>query len=61
MGTDKRFGRKLPALFERSGLEDIRSEAATEVVRGGSIWPRWWIPTLEVIDEQGRRRRGVPA
>ena len=52
-GYDKHFGRKLPALFERSGLEDIRSEAATEVVRGGSIWPRWWIPTLEVIDEQG--------
>ena len=52
-GYDKHFGRKLPALFERSGLEEIRSEAATEVVRGGSIWPRWWIPTLEVIDEQG--------
>ena len=52
-GFDKHFGRKLPALFERSGLQDIRSEAATEVVRGGSIWPRWWIPTLEVMDEQG--------
>jgi hypothetical protein len=22
-------------------------------VRGGSIWPRWWIPTLEVMNELG--------
>ncbi len=52
-GYDKAFGQKLPALFERCGLEDIRCEATTEVVRGGSPWARWWIPTLEVIDEQG--------
>jgi SAM-dependent methyltransferase len=52
-GYDKRFGRKLPALFERCGLEEIRHEAATEVVRGGSDWARWWIPTLEVINELG--------
>jgi hypothetical protein len=62
-GYDKEFGRKLPALFERCGLEDIRCEATTEVVRGGSPWARWWIPTLEVIDEQGgadeASRRGV--
>jgi SAM-dependent methyltransferase len=62
-GYDKTFGRRLPALFERAGLEDIRHEASTEVVRGGSIWPRWWIPTLEVMDELGggdeESRRGV--
>ena len=52
-GYDKAFGQKLPALFERCGLQDIRHEAATEVVRGGSPWARWWIPTLEVIDELG--------
>ena len=52
-GYDKVFGRKLPALFERCGLEDIRHEAATEVVRGGSPWARWWAVTLEVINELG--------
>ena len=52
-GYDKAFGRKLPALFERAGLQDIRHEAATEVARGGSPWARWWIPTLEVINELG--------
>jgi SAM-dependent methyltransferase len=62
-GYDKEFGRRLPALFERAGLEDVRDEASTEVVRGGSPWARWWIPTLEVIDELGggdeESRRGV--
>ena len=29
-GYDKTFGRRLPALFERCGLQDIRHEAATE-------------------------------
>jgi len=52
-GYDKTFGQKLPAIFERAGLEDIRHEASTEVVRGGSPWARWWIPTLEVMDELG--------
>lgn len=52
-GYDKAFGQKLPALFERCGLEDIRHEAATEVVRGGSPWARWWAVTLEVINELG--------
>ena len=52
-GYDKAFGQKLPALFERCGLQDIRNEASTEVVRGGSLWARWWIPTLEVINELG--------
>ena len=32
---------------------DIRHEAATEVIRGGCPWARWWIPTLEVINELG--------
>src|SRR5215208_2799548 len=52
-GSDKAFGQKLPALFERCGLQDIRHEAATEVVRGGSPWTSWWTVTLEVIDELG--------
>ena len=55
-GYDKAFGQKLPALFERCGLQDIRHEAATEVVRGGSPWARWWAVTLEVIDELGGGR-----
>jgi SAM-dependent methyltransferase len=52
-GYDKVFGRKLPALFERCGLADIRHEAATEVVRGGSPWARWWAVTLRVINQLG--------
>jgi len=52
-GYDPAFGQKLPALFERCGLEEIRHEAATEVVRGGSPWAEWWAVTLEVINEQG--------
>jgi SAM-dependent methyltransferase len=52
-GYDKAFGQKLPVLFERAGLQDLRNEASTEVVRGGSPWARWWIPTLEVINELG--------
>ena len=60
-GYDKVFGQRLPALFERCGLEDVRSEASTEVVRGGSPWATWWIPTLEVINELGGGRRGVSA
>jgi SAM-dependent methyltransferase len=52
-GYDKAFGRKLPALFERCGLEDVRHMAGTEVVRGGSPWARWWAVTLEVINELG--------
>ena len=41
-GYDKAFGQKLPVLFERcQGFQDIRHEASTEVVRGGSPWARW--------------------
>jgi len=52
-GYDKNFGRKLPALFEHCGLDDIRHEAATEVVRGGSPWATWWAVTIKVINELG--------
>jgi ubiquinone/menaquinone biosynthesis C-methylase UbiE len=52
-GYDKVFGRKLPALFERCGLRDVRHEAATEIVRGGSPWARWWAVSLEVINALG--------
>ena len=48
-GYDPAFGRKLPALFERCGLQNIRHEASAEVVRGGNPWARWWKETLEGI------------
>ena len=48
-GYDPVFGRKLPVLFERCGLKNIRHEATAEVVRGGSPWARWWQETLEAI------------
>jgi len=48
-GYDPVFGRKLPALFERCGLENIRHEASAEVVRGGSVWSSWWRQSLEGI------------
>jgi hypothetical protein len=55
-GYDPTFGRKLPSLFERCGLENIRHETTAEVVRGGSPWARWWQETLEAIRgwEQGK-------
>src|SRR5262245_13040861 len=46
-GYDPAFGQKLPALFERCGLDNIRHEASTEVVRGGSPWGRWWQQSLD--------------
>ena len=52
-GYDKAFGSKLPALFERCGLRDIRHEAGTQAARGGSDWARWWGVTLEVMNELG--------
>lgn len=48
-GYDPAFGRKLPMLFERCGLENIRHEATAEVVRGGNSWARWWEETLAAI------------
>jgi SAM-dependent methyltransferase len=48
-GYDPFFGRKLPGLFERCGLQKIRHEATAEVVRGCSPWARWWKETLEGI------------
>jgi SAM-dependent methyltransferase len=48
-GYDPAFGRKLPALFERCGLKNIRHEASAEVVRGGTPWARWWRESLEGI------------
>ena len=43
------FGRKLPALFERCGLNNIRHESSAEVTRATSPWGRWWRETLEGI------------
>lgn len=48
-GFDPAFGRKLPVLFERCGLENIGHEATAEVVRGGSLWARWWQETFEAL------------
>ena len=48
-GYDPVFGRKLPALFERCGLKNIRHEASAEVMRGGSVWSSWWRQSLEGI------------
>ena len=56
-GYDPLFGRKLPALFERCGLENIHHQASAEVVRGGSPWARWWRDTLDAIRAWGGGRR----
>ena len=48
-GYDPQFGRKLPALFDRCGLQNIHHAASAEVVRGGSSWAQWWQESLEGI------------
>jgi len=48
-GYDPTFGRKLPMLFERCGLVNIRHKASATVVRGGSPWGRWWLKSMEAI------------
>lgn len=48
-GYDPTFGRKLPMLFERCGLVNIRHEASAAVVRGGSPWGQWWRQSLHGI------------
>ncbi|MBS0164800.1 MAG: methyltransferase domain-containing protein [Nitrospira sp.] len=48
-GYDPAFGRKLPFLFERCGLANIRHETSASVVRGGSPWGQWWRQSLEGI------------
>jgi hypothetical protein len=58
-GYDPNFGRKLPLLFERCGLENIRHEATAEVVRGGSPWARWWQQTLEAIRDWEKAEHGL--
>jgi SAM-dependent methyltransferase len=52
-GFDPFFGRKLPALLERAGLEEISAESTTEVVRGGSTWALWYAETLDVMHRLG--------
>ena len=58
-GYDPTFGRKLPVLFERCGLESIRHEATAEVVRGGSPWARWWQETFAGVHEWEQREHGL--
>lgn len=48
-GYDPTFGRTLPVLFERYGLENIHHEATAQVGRGGGLWARWWLQTLEAV------------
>lgn len=48
-GYDPTFGRKLPALFERCGLSNIRHKASASVVRSESPWGLWWRQSLEGI------------
>lgn len=48
-GYDPTFGRKLPALFERCGLVNIRHKASASVVRSDSPWGLWWKQSLEGI------------
>jgi SAM-dependent methyltransferase len=52
-GYDPFFGRKLPALFERAGLQDIDHRSTASVVRGASPWARWWQQNLDVIRAWG--------
>jgi SAM-dependent methyltransferase len=52
-GYDPFFGRKLPALFERSGLKNIDPRTTASVVRGASPWARWWQQNLDVIRAWG--------
>jgi SAM-dependent methyltransferase len=59
-GHDPRFGRTLPALFERAGLEEIQHEASAEVVRGGSPWARWYRESLDVVHQLGGGARTEP-
>jgi SAM-dependent methyltransferase len=59
-GYDPAFGRKLPVMFERCGLQNIRHEASTEVVRGASPWARWWRQSLDAIDGSGRSAGSLP-
>jgi SAM-dependent methyltransferase len=58
-GYDPTFGRKLPVLFERCGLENIRHEATAEVARGGSPWARWWQQTLEALRDWEKAEHGL--
>jgi SAM-dependent methyltransferase len=59
-GYDPTFGRKLPALFERCGLENVGHEATAQVARGGSPWARWWQQTLEAIRGWEQGGHGLP-
>lgn len=52
-GYDPFFGRKLSALFDRAGLEEIDHRATASVVRGGGPWARWWRDTLDAIRDWG--------
>jgi len=49
--ADPIFGRKLPVLFERCGLENIRHEATAEVVRGRSPRAPCALARLEMRDD----------
>jgi hypothetical protein len=59
-GFNPKFGGTLPILFERAGLVDIRHEARTEVMRGGSPWARWWADGISVANALLTPSHGTP-
>jgi SAM-dependent methyltransferase len=59
-GYDPLFGRTLPVLFDRCGLQNIRHQASTTVVRGASPWARWWADTLDAIHGWGTADETLP-
>jgi SAM-dependent methyltransferase len=58
-GYDPFFGRKLPAMFERAGLQGIDHQVTARVVRGASPWAQWWQQTLDVIRGWGLESGGT--
>jgi SAM-dependent methyltransferase len=59
-GYDPFFGRKLAALFDRCGLQNIRHQVTANVVRGASPWARWWADTLDAIRGWGMADETLP-
>lgn len=58
-GFDPYIGRKLPVLFTRAGLENVRSEVTAEVVPGASEWANWWRESRAVMRDRERSKRGL--
>lgn len=48
-GYDRRFGRRLPVLFQRLGLEEVGAEGRAVVLIGGTSSTDWARPSIERI------------